>query len=279
MNDTDQKAALAAVSTLLRPLVRIMIRLNLPFGSFAEAARQAYVRVADEEFRLQRKKQTASRVAVLTGLTRKEVARIQQLPEQNDSALNQRFNRCSRVISGWLHDTRFAPYGEPLALPLDGDEPNFKTLVTAYSGDMPARAVLDELCRIGATRVDAQEQVTLNQAAYIPTTDQTDKLAMMGRDTADLIDTIDHNLDRSGSDTRFQLKVEYDNLSREAVEAFRRFSDRHSMALLRQYDDWLGQHDRDTHPDLPGSGRYRAGVGLFYFEDELEPPAAPEPRP
>ena len=42
MNTEDNKAALSAVSFLLRPLVRMLIRLNIPFGSFAEAARQAY---------------------------------------------------------------------------------------------------------------------------------------------------------------------------------------------------------------------------------------------
>jgi len=278
MNSNDQKAALTALSTLLSPLVRIMIRLNIPFGSFAEAARQAYVRVADEEFQLSGKKQTASRIAVLTGLTRKDVARIRDLPEDNDTALNERFNRCTRVISGWLQDPRFSRNGKPLALVIDGAEPSFKSLVGQFSGDMPMRAVLDELARVGATALDSQGRVRLNKAAYVPSSDQADKLAMLGRDTADLIDTIDHNLTTQGVDTRFQLKVEYDNLSLEAIEAFRRFSDQHSMALLRQYDEWLARHDRDVHHDLPGTGRYRAGVSLFYFEQNLHA-TKKEPHP
>jgi len=268
MNTEDNKAALSAVSFLLRPLVRMLIRLNIPFGSFAEAARQAYVRVADEEFQINAKKQTTSRIAVLTGLTRKDVARIRDLPEDNDSALNQRFSRCSRVISGWLQDDEYSQQGKPLRLELEDAEPSFRTLVNRYSGDMPMRAMLDELLRIGAVSQEAQ-QVVLNTAAYVPGGNLADKLAIMGRDGADFIDTIDHNLIHEGAGSRFQLKVEYDNLSDASIEAFRAFSDQHSLALLRQYDAWLAGHDRDQHSHLPGTGRYRAGVGIYYFEQDL----------
>lgn len=269
MKSSDQKAALGALGILLRPLVRVLIRLKIPFGSFAEVARQVYVQVADEAFRLEGRKQTQSRIAVLTGLTRKEVARIQALPPDNDSALDERFDRCTRVISGWLQTDGYVRDGQPRALSFEGEEPSFKALVARYSGDMPPRAVMDELMRTGALGQREDGLLVLRQAAFVPSRDLADKLAMLGRDTADLIDSIAHNLEACPSESRFQLRVAYDNLSREAVDAFRRFSDEHSMALLRRYDEWLAQHDRDEHPELGGTGRFRAGVGLYYLEEEI----------
>ncbi|WP_207062860.1 DUF6502 family protein [Motiliproteus sp. SC1-56] len=269
MQNDDQQAALRAVGILLNPLVRLLIRLNIPFRSFAEVAKQAYVRAAEEGFQLQGRKQTHSRIAVLTGLTRKEVARVRELPAQNDRALSERFNRCSRVISGWLRDEMFSSLGKPKALPFEGEEPCFKTLVQRYSGDMPPRAMLDELFRIGALIRRPNGRLALNKAAFVPTSNIADKLAMLGRDAADLIDTIDHNLEAPSTDSRFQLRVEYDNLSRESAQAFQALSDRQSMALLRQYDEWLAKHDRDTDSEPNGDGRFRVGVGLYYFQQDL----------
>ena len=57
-------------------------------------------------------------------------------------------------------------------------------------------AMLDELLRIGAVSQEAQ-QVVLNTAAYVPGGNLADKLAIMGRDGADFIDTIDHKSARS----------------------------------------------------------------------------------
>ena len=63
----------AATLQLLRPLVKILLRNNVPHQTLAEWAKQAYVEVAKNEFGIDGKKQTVSRIAILTGLTRKEV--------------------------------------------------------------------------------------------------------------------------------------------------------------------------------------------------------------
>lgn len=279
MNITDQQSALTALTTLLRPLVRILIRLNIPFGSFAEAARQVFVQVADEEFALAGRKQSNSRVAVLTGLSRKEVLRIKRLPEQDQSALDERFSRCARVISGWRRDPDFSQQGQPLPLNIGGAEPSFRTLVSRYSGDMPVRAVIDELQRVGALGEDDEGRLSLYKAAYVPSANLAEQLAVLGNDVRDLVSTIDHNLQSTAVDSRFQLKVAYDNLPAAAVRAFRQLSDRNSLKLLKQYDEWLAQHDRDEHSVPAAEGRYRAGVGIFFFEEELQPLIKQERQP
>ena len=76
-----------AVVQLLRPLVKVLLRHGVAYDEFAELARRTYVDVAERDFTLHGRKQTASRISVITGLNRKEVARLQALnsPEAHDA--------------------------------------------------------------------------------------------------------------------------------------------------------------------------------------------------
>ena len=143
----------AAVLRILRPLVRILLQHGIPFGVFADIAKRVYVEVADSEFPIPGRKQTKSRVSVLTGLSRKEVLRVKRLPSLDDANAAARYHRAARTISGWLRDKDFTDRkGQPAVLPLDSGKSSFTELVKRYSGDIPARAVLDEMERVGASR-------------------------------------------------------------------------------------------------------------------------------
>jgi hypothetical protein len=48
-----------------------------------------------------------SRIAILTGLTRKEVQRLLTNPEARDTTSEEQYNRAARVIGGWLKDPAF----------------------------------------------------------------------------------------------------------------------------------------------------------------------------
>jgi len=46
------KAISAAVTNLLRPLVRLLLRNGIPYRTFSDIAKRVYVEVATEEFRI-----------------------------------------------------------------------------------------------------------------------------------------------------------------------------------------------------------------------------------
>jgi len=215
-------------------------------------------------------------VAILTGLTRKEIQRISALDQARDAEGAEgaeRYNRAARVVAGWVRDREFNdPNGEPRALSAEGRVDGFAELVRLHGGDVPARAVLDELLRVGAVERDpADGRIRLLARAYIPRTSDLDKLAILGSDASDLIDTIDHNMRHGERDPRFQRKVMYDNLPIEAIPVFRELSAARAQALLEKLDRWLSEHDRDANPAHQGSGRVRAGLGIYYFEENLSP--------
>jgi hypothetical protein len=260
---------LAALAVLLRPLVRILLRHGIPCDVLSAVARQVYVRVAAEEFALPGKKQTVSRVSILTGLTRREVRRLMTTANVEDQETTDRYNRAARVLTGWLRDKTFHDKaGNPLALPVEGKNASFGSLVRQYSGDMPVRAMLDELLRVGAVRKTKEGRICLQSRFYVPERSERDKLHILGTDTADLIETIGHNLKPQAA-PRFQRKVMYDNVPMEAVREFQHLAATRAQAFLEDIDRWLSQRDRDVNPAVNGTGRKRVGVGVYYFEDNF----------
>lgn len=259
-----------AILRVMRPLVRVLLRNGMSFHAFADLAKRVYVEVATQDLTIPGRKATVSRVAVLTGLTRKEVQRISAMPETPDPEAGARYNRAARVVSGWVRDPDFTdPDGEPLALVADEGARSFAELVRRYSGDVPPRAVLDELLRVGTVERGEDGRIRLFARSYIPRTSDADKFAILGTDVSDLIATIDHNMRQGAADPRFQRKVMYDNLPAEVIPKFRKLGAARAQALLEQLDKWLSQHDRDVQQTVDGSGRMRAGIGIYYFEEDM----------
>ena len=260
-----------AAQTILRPLVRVLLRNGIPYGAFAEMARRAYVEVAEKDFALPDKKQTVSRISTLTGLTRKEVTRIQATEVPSTAEDHERYHRPARVIGGWVRSKAYQDRrGHPADLPMDGETKSFAALVREFSGDIPVRAIGDELERVGAIEILPNAHVRLLTRAYIPRGDQADKIGILGADVADLIRTIDHNLTSPPDEAQFQRRVSYDNIPREALPELKKALSRKAQSCLESLDRTLASVDRDRNPRIKGAGRARTGIGIYYFEERIE---------
>ena len=268
MNDEHLKALSAAVLRLFRPLVRILLRNGVSYRTFSDLAKWVYVDVATKEFGIKGRKQSTSRVSVITGLSRKEVKRMRQLPRPDDRLSSERYNRAARVIAAWRRESDFLDAeGKAAPLPMVGSGATFSELAKRFSGDVPARAILDELIRVGAVERLEDGRVCLLTRAYVPESRDADKLHILGTDVGHLISTIDHNLKPDPIGPLLQLKVSYDNLPDEILPAFRELSAKRAQALLESLDRWLAKRDRDVTPTVKGSGRNQAGLGVYYFEE------------
>jgi len=269
---SQQKILYKAILSVLKPLVKILLRNNMPYGVFADLARRAYVEVATNEFSVEGRKQSNSRIATITGLSRKEVKRIQEIDEEQETNLVDKYNRAARVVYGWVHDENYQKKpGETLPLSFDGEMPSFSALVKAYSGDVPPRAVLDELERVGVVEIDGNDQIRLLFRAYIPKTAINEKLQYLGSDVSALIQTMDRNIHEADKSPFFQRKVYYDNLPEESIAALQQLIAENSQALLEKIDQAMAEQDRDVHPEIAGSGRKAIGVSIYYFEnDDIE---------
>jgi hypothetical protein len=271
MAEKKNQVLYAAMARILRSLIHILIRNGISYGTFADLAKWLFVDVAKRDFAIEARKQTISRVSVITGLNRKEVKRVSELTAPDDQASSERYNRAARVIAGWRRDQMFRDAkGKPADLPLSGEGATFQTLVKKYSGDMPFRAVLDELIRVDAAAHTDDGRVHLIARAYLPAGDESMKIHILGTDVAHLISSIRHNLEPDDRGLFYQRKVMYDNLPDDVLPAFRKLSTDSAQKLLEKLDGWLSKRDRDTGREVKGTARNVAGLGIYYFEEPYD---------
>jgi len=265
MTESIQQILSRSILVILKPLVRILLRNGIAYGSFAELAKKVYTEVAFEDFAPDRKKQTISRVSALTGLTRKEVKRLHELKHGDQHDSEQRYNRAVRVISGWVNDEEFHNLkGEPDDLPLEGNKGSFTALVKKYSGDVPTQSMLTVLSAAGS--VDKQDdKVRLIRHAYVPGNDPIDKLNILGKDVAELVSTIDHNLVSGEDALRFQRKVSNHQVRADALADFQVMASKKSQTLLEELDAWLSQHEIDSAETESDQGHY-VSLGIYYYQ-------------
>lgn len=264
MSDRINKSLCTAVLSIMRPLVRIMLRNGVAYGTLAGLVRQVYVDVAYNEYAPAGRKQTVSRVSALTGLTRKEVKRLLELDAVPENEGQARYSRGVRVVSGWMNDRLFLDSkGKPARLPIDGARKSFTALVKKYSGDITMRAMLTMLEEGGSVRVTG-DNVRLVRRAYVPGRDAIGKIAILGSDVSELISTIDHNLVADDKDLWFQRKVSYDNIAPEAVEKLRKLSSGKAQALLEALDKQYSGSELDEDDER---GKL-ISFGIYYHEHD-----------
>lgn len=266
-NNDSIRVLYGAILKLLRPLVRLSLKKGISYGTFTSLLKWVFYDVAKKDLTIEGRKQTHSRISVITGFSRKEVKRLSELDPPTTQRQKEQYNRAARVISGWRRDNDYLDsQGQPIAVPITGDGATFEMLVKRFSGDMPPRAVMDELIRLGALEQESDNRVRLVQEAFMPTADEAIKFHILGTDTELLISTIDHNIDPNKTMPFFQRKVYYDNLPDEILADFRRRSGISAQKLLDDLDRYLAINDRDVNPELEGTGRNIAGIGIYYFQ-------------
>ena len=94
---------------MLEPLVRLLLTVGIGVGDFLALVKVAYVRVAREQGRETRGelRPSASRIAIVTGLTRAEVAGILAADTDEWRTSERGRQRAERVLAGWWNDPDF----------------------------------------------------------------------------------------------------------------------------------------------------------------------------
>src|SRR5713101_5927857 len=265
MVDVGERLVRAATS-ILRPLVKRLLARGVPFGQLEARLRELFVEVAERELALPGRRQTDSRVSLLTGINRKEVRRIRGA-ERTPGPRSFSMNYATSVISRWLTDSQTADRaGRPRPLPYQARRgPSFMKLARKVTADLAPRVLLDELVRSGAVDLKGN-LVALTSDAYVPKREPLEKLQILGEDPPELIETILRNIFSESPELLLQRKVYYDNLGSEAAKQIRAEMRREGERFLRRVNRVLARHDRDRNPRAAGGERYYAGIGVYFFE-------------
>lgn len=269
MGDSVKQALLAAFRVLMGPLVRILLRQGISYAEFSEVAKAVYVEVALKDFKVSGRKATRTRIAVMTGLTRKEVKRVIDEAVKERFELKTSFNRLGRVLVGWHTDADFTgPYGMPLELQYETgnpNEPTFSVLVKRHSGDMSPRSILDELVRVGAIRETEIGWFRVMRREYIPEAQGAHTFERTGVVVRNFVNTVEFNMTKlAPGKGRFERHVTADDgIRREDLPKFDHYLRERCQVLLEEIDNWLAGLPK---PDpKKGDDVIHTGIGIYHY--------------
>ncbi|WP_299651717.1 DUF6502 family protein [uncultured Tateyamaria sp.] len=263
-------AFLRILRGLLRPLVRTMIARGLTAPVVYSLLKRVYVEVAEESFRLDDKPLTDSRIALLTGVHRKDIRTIRAEGADETGASRRKSALLATVIGQWMSAPDFTEAtGTPILLPRQVDSgPDFETLVRSVSRDVRPRTVLDELQNAGLVTETPDGLLQLEADAIVGTGNAPDKEAFFAANVGDHLAAATENL-LAETPPFFERAVFYNQLPPEAVDAIETAARAQAQAMLEDLNRQSSALHRDSK-DAPGPRqRYRLGI-YFYREDTAD---------
>lgn len=267
-----------ALETLLRPLVKLLLSFQITYPQLINLLKSIYVEVADTEFSVKGKRQSDSRITLLTGVHRKDVKRLRS-EEKSVSGKPASVSVGAQLIGHWLGTEEFLDdAGAPLALPLRSSSPkeaSFEGLVERVcKQDIRPRVILDEWLRLGIASI-SNDRVVLNKSSFTPKQGFDEKAFFFGKNTRDHISASSHNLlDQKPS--YFDRSVYYDQLSEKSIAELAELAEKLGMeALTEMNKQALAKQKKDSSA---ATANYRMNFGVFNFNEEKKSRKNDEPR-
>ncbi len=264
-----RQAAFSAFAVAVRPLVRILLRCGVTWKEIAELLKAVYVDVASADYGKRGRPANASRVAILTGLSRRDVKRARdRLASAAPDTLAPiaKINHASRVLTGWFQDPDFLDAkGKPRLLELAGER-GFEALTKRYAQDIPCTALLKELKSVGAVAATPRGRLRAKMRYYSPAAPAEEAVLRSGSVLEDLGATVAKNLVRGEERTRFEGRATNAKIARGAQHKFRDYIESRGMAFLEDVDRWLSQHESTDRRDKS----VRLGIGVYQIQDDRE---------
>jgi len=269
MQSDIQRQVLGAILLVLKPIARALLRVGVGYREFSEIAKTAFVETATSDYGLRGRPTNISRVAVMTGLTRKEVRRIRIKTDASEHTVVMRTTPVSQILHRWYTDEEFLnDKGSPKSLDFDGDGLSFTSLVKKYGGDVPAGAMRTELKRIDAIEQTDEGQLSpTKRVAY--NIDLHDRL--IGGLAGILYPAalnLAHNLDvEEGPDRWVNLAATSKYVRKSDKGRIMRISSDRIVEFVETIDDMYGAYEALSSQDKGADDSVAVGVGVFYFEE------------
>jgi hypothetical protein len=266
MPDDSKSVTLKACRAMLRPIVRILLRNGVIWKEFAELAKSVYVDVAGKDYGISGRPTNASRVSILTGLTRREVKKQRDLLAAGAPAPD-RMSNITRLLSGWYQDPDYlGEDGEPVALEKSGPDRSFESLHRLYGGDIPAVAMLKELIKVGVVEETVDGRLRPLSRYYMPDPQNPEAMVRAGSVMKDIGTTVAWNLAREETgESRFEGRATESTIPERHAGAFAEYLETEGQSFLERIDAWLSRHQAEDDEKTEGG---RIGVGVYMIRDD-----------
>jgi hypothetical protein len=267
--DPIKETTLSALGRVVDPLIDLMFDAGITVQEFSRLVRDRAVKSAAARVARECGRGSNSRIAILTGLARAEVARILKANVPSSSSrIGQHPAR--KVLAAWYDNPRFlGEDGDPALLPIFGKRKSFEQLVATQSGGIPVRAMLDQLTQIGAVEILSGQRVKVKSRVPVFRGMTCSAIANVGERAGDLLSTLKGNLHTTSAPffegTAFICDVDAGTVPLvrlQMAEQGTAFIDGASSLLNRS-------RSRRHRSNIEKTSQRRVGVTVYYFEDEI----------
>ncbi len=262
---------------ILRPLAKILLTHGVSGQEAIEVLKLAYVDAAEQDFQIPGKRMSAQRISVLTGFNHMDVKRLRvdYRAEEASGELWDFNNRAAAVVSGWVNNAVYQKDGNPIDLPMEGEELSFTALVKECSGGSTPYAVLDELLRAGTVKQTLDGDICLRLKVYCPHESDEKMLELMGEQSSDLLKIYGHNINHPNDQSILQQVIKYQQIPPELVDSFKRLSEEKMMEALLELNAWLFKHSSPIKGSGVGAVESSEAeaertviLGLYFYEGD-----------
>ena len=269
MQDDTQRQILDAFFVILRPIAKILLRCGIGFREFAEVSKAAFVDVASSEYGLRGRPTNISRVAVMTGLTRKEVRRLRDKIENGEHSLVVKPTPLCEVLNRWHSEPEFLDTtGKPKALPFSGQQGSFSSLVKKFGGDIPPGAMRTELKRVGALNERDDGTVEVVKRSVSPAGIEDKLVVSLVHGAYPLLSAVAHNVNPvQNAETWPQVTAFTDSVRDSDMPRIRRISLDRLTDIAESFDDLFMAYETLHDSERQADDQNMVAVGVFYFED------------
>jgi hypothetical protein len=277
LQDPFKETAITALRRVVDPLVDLMIDTGITVQEFSRLVRDRAVRSAAARVAKESGRNSNSRVAIITGLARAEVARILETNEPSFGLRGEQ-HPARRVLAAWYENQRFlAATGDPAVLPIFGRRKSFEQLVATHGGGIPVRAMLDQLTQIGAVEILSGQRVKAKSRVPVFQGMTCSAIANIGERAGDLLSTLKHNL-RTASAPLFEGTAFIGDVDIGVVPLVRRQMAEQGAAFIEGATSlFTRSRSRSRRSSAKKTSQCRVGVTVYYFEDEIANARGPRP--
>lgn len=270
MQNNIQQQILAAVLLVLKPITRTLLRAGIGYREFAEICKMAFVDVAGKDYGLRGRPTNISRVAVMTGLTRKEVRRIRDKANVGDEIGLVKLTPMGQVMHRWYTEDRYlAENGSPKVLSFDGEGETFSGLVKNYGGDIPPGAMRTELKRIGAVEELSSGQLKAVKRSVVGMENHEKLISGLAHVLYPAALAMAHNtVQDAEANSWVHLSASTESVREHDLGRIRRVSADRAAAFIESVDDFLAAYETLYDAESSPESTKAVGVGVFYFEED-----------
>jgi len=268
----QKEALLNAFRHILKPLVRFLLRHHVTWKEFSELSKDVFVEVARSDYGLQGRPTNNARVAMLTGLGRREVTKVRdRILMSDDDPVARPGSRISQVLTAWHVDPDYTNAdGSPKDLPATGPKGSLSSLFKRYAGDLPHSALRKEMLQGGLMEELSGGGFRVLKRNFTYQAVDPEIVSQMSVALHDHATTLVHNLDTERkSAARFEGIADNVSVSSRAAKRFFRLVEERGLSFLGEIDEWLASHEFDAEKHASGR-EVRLGVGVYLICDELK---------